>query len=87
MLNTMLHSTTTAYQPLRYHVLDAVKNYFTHLDGQPTNNLLEMVLREVEVPLLQTVLEQTKGNQSKAATILGISRATLRKKLHQYSLD
>jgi Fis family transcriptional regulator len=41
---------------------------------------------EVEPPLLSSVMEYTDGNQSLAADILGISRATLRKKLKQYQL-
>jgi len=44
------------------------------------------VLSEVELPLLRTVLEHTEGNQSQAAEILGINRATLRKKLKHYRL-
>jgi len=44
------------------------------------------VLHEVESPLLGEVLAWYGGNQSKAAAALGINRATLRKKLHQYGL-
>jgi Fis family transcriptional regulator len=44
------------------------------------------VLGEVEPPLFNAVLEYTQGNQTAAAAILGISRATLRKKLKQYQL-
>ena len=46
-----------------------------------------MVLAEVEPPLLETVMEYTKGNQTRAAEVLGISRSTLRKKLALYGLD
>ena len=45
-----------------------------------------MVLREVERPLLEVVMQQTKGNQSRAAEVLGINRNTLRKKLKLYQL-
>ena len=45
-----------------------------------------LVLHEVESPLLAEVLAWYGGNQSKAAAALGINRATLRKKLHQYGL-
>ena len=51
------------------------------------NGLYQMVISETEQPLLETVMLQTRGNQSKAAQILGISRSTLRKKLAQYDLD
>jgi Fis family transcriptional regulator len=45
-----------------------------------------MVLAEVEVPLLEAVMEYTKGNQSRAAILLGLSRGTLRKKLKIYGM-
>jgi Fis family transcriptional regulator len=58
--------------------------YFEHLGGQSTVNLYDLVMTEVETPLLMAVLEYTKNNQSKAAEILGLNRGTLRKKLKQY---
>lgn len=45
-----------------------------------------MVLGEVEPPLFRAVMDYTQGNQTRAAEILGINRATLRKKLKQYRL-
>jgi Fis family transcriptional regulator, factor for inversion stimulation protein len=65
----------------------ALSNYFTELDEQEPNQLYDMVLAEVEIPLLEAVLRYTKGNQSKAAIFLGISRATLRTKLKRYHLN
>ena len=44
------------------------------------------MITEIEVPLLEAVLARTRGNQSQAAKMLGINRATLRKKLERYSL-
>ncbi|MGA1728759.1 MAG: helix-turn-helix domain-containing protein, partial [Steroidobacteraceae bacterium] len=38
------------------------------------------------VPLFRSVLDYAGGNQSQAATILGINRATLRKKLREYGM-
>lgn len=69
---------------LHKSVIQAMEDYFTHLDGQQPNRLYEMVLREVERPLLEIVLKHTANNQSLAAEILGISRGTLRKKLKEY---
>ena len=46
-----------------------------------------MVISEVERPLLQLVMDHTKGNQTKAADLLGINRSTLRKKLTQYGIE
>jgi Fis family transcriptional regulator len=46
-----------------------------------------MVTTCVEKPVLQIALEKTHGNQSKAATMLGITRSTLRKKLAAHNLQ
>ncbi len=76
-----------AQQPLRSCVERALQNYFTQLGDQLPSNLYELVLAEVEVPLLEVTLQKTRGNQTKAAHLLGLSRGTLRKKLKQYNLD
>jgi Fis family transcriptional regulator len=73
--------------PLRVQVQGALLDYFRRLGGQPPANLYKLVLEEVEQPLLETVLQYTRGNQTRAAEILGINRSTLRKKLKQYRLD
>ncbi|MEO8445425.1 MAG: DNA-binding transcriptional regulator Fis [Gammaproteobacteria bacterium] len=73
-------------RPLRDHAEEALQNYFGDLNGHRPGDLYELVLGEVEAPLFKTVLEHTKGNQSIAAEILGINRATLRKKLRHYQL-
>ena len=72
--------------PLRYHVQHAVEQYFVELEGETATNLYQTILQEVEKPLLEVVLEQTQGNQSKTALILGLNRGTLRKKMQQYGL-
>ena len=68
-------------------VNNALNSYFKHLDGHEPVNLHALVLKEVEVPLLQKILEYAQGNQTRAATILGLSRGTLRKKLQLYKLN
>ena len=73
-------------QPLRNAAMVAIDNYFEDLDGQAPGNLYDMMIAEVEQALFQSVMERTRGNQSKAAAILGINRSTLRKKLRLYSL-
>ena len=73
-------------QPLHDSVRQALENYFAQLKGQAPNNLYELVLAEVEVPLLEAVMEYTKENQSRAAILLGLSRGTLRKKLKIYGM-
>lgn len=73
--------------PLNGSVKVALDSYFKNLDGHEPSNLYQLILEEVEKPLLERVLEHTNSNQTKTATILGISRGTLRKKLKQYHLE
>ena len=72
---------------LSIHVKQAVELYFSQLNGHTASNLYAMVLSEVEKPLLETTLQQTGYNQTKAAKALGLSRSTLRKKLEQYDIS
>jgi len=71
---------------LRTLTEEALSKYFKDLNGHQPTNLYDFVIGEVEAPLLQSVMEYTEGNQTIAADILGINRATLRKKLKQYRL-
>lgn len=73
-------------RPLRESAEIALRRYFADLDGTPPTDLYEMVINEVEKPLLRAVLEYTRGNQSRASEILGINRSTLRKKLRAHGL-
>jgi len=79
-------TSTRPNQTLRDHVEMAMRNYFSNLDGERVNDVYEMVLAEVETPLLEVVLEYTRGNQTRASEILGLNRGTLRKKLKQHGL-
>jgi Fis family transcriptional regulator len=72
---------------LRASVQRSLANYFAQLGGQEPIDLYEMVLAEIEAPLLEAMMSYTKGNQSRAAILLGISRGTLRKKLKIYDID
>ncbi|MFK5915396.1 MAG: DNA-binding transcriptional regulator Fis [Woeseiaceae bacterium] len=84
---TQLHPQQEERKPLRHCVEDAMQSYFKQLDGHVTNDLYQMVLNEIEEPLFRSVLEHTRGNQSKASELLGINRGTLRKKLKMYGLN
>ncbi len=84
---TQLHPQQETRKPLRNCVEDAMQSYFKQLEGHATNDLYQMVLNEIEEPLFRSVLEYTKGNQSKASELLGINRGTLRKKLKMYGLN
>ena len=79
--------TTHQSHPLHACITTLLASYFSDLDGHPPGNLFDLVIDEVERPLLETVLHHTRGNQSKAAEILGLNRGTLRKKLRKYGLD
>lgn len=71
---------------LRDSVETAMNNYFQNLDGQDVNNVYQMVMSEVEAPMLEVVMRHTRDNQTRASQILGLNRGTLRKKLKQYGL-
>ncbi len=56
------------------------------LRGSSREKIYQRALAEFEIPLLQHVMRQAKGNQLKAASLLGINRNTLRKKLTEYAI-
>lgn len=86
-VNTISNSLSTEQSPtLRDSVAKALNNYFSQLDGQAVTNVYEMVISEIEAPLMEAVLAYTQDNQTKSAQILGLNRGTLRKKLKQYGL-
>lgn len=72
---------------LREHAEKTLRRYFADLNGHDPAELYEMVLGEIEQPLLKTLMEFTRGNQSRAACILGLNRSTLRKKLRKYKIN
>lgn len=74
------------HDSLRQCTEHALKHFFECLDGQMTTDLYELVITEVEQPLLELTMAYTRNNQSKTAEILGLNRGTLRKKLKQYNL-
>lgn len=71
---------------LRDAVTTAVRAYLDELDGQLSSDVYQMVLAEVEAPLLEEIMAYTRNNQTKASIMLGLNRGTLRKKLKQYDL-
>ena len=73
-------------KPLRDSVKQALRNYLSQLDGQDVNDLYELVLVEFEHPMLDMIMQYTRGNQTRAANMLGINRGTLRKKLKKYGM-
>ncbi|MEX0740672.1 MAG: helix-turn-helix domain-containing protein [Pseudohongiella sp.] len=72
---------------LREAVERAMADYFADVDDEALiSDLYELVLNEVEAPLLQAVLKRAGGNQSRASTMLGLNRGTLRKKMKQHGV-
>ena len=67
-------------------VRESLEQYFKDLRGTEPHSLHEMVLAAVEKPLLDVVMKQADGNQSKAAEWLGLNRNTLRRKLLNHKL-
>jgi len=61
----------------------SIERYFKDMDGEKPTSIYDMVLKNIEKPLIETVLGKAEGNQSLAAEMLGINRNTLRKKMQQ----
>ena len=77
---------TLIHRTLKESTETALKEYFKTLNGNAPNDLYNLVINEVELPLIEAVMTFTNKNQSQAANILGINRSTLRKKLKLFEL-
>lgn len=64
----------------------SMEDFFRDLDGTDPSNLHDMLVKAVEKPLLEVVMQQAQNNQSRAAQWLGLNRNTLRKKLLEHKL-
>jgi len=65
-----------------------LRSYFAaHEDGLPASGLYDRILREVERPLIELSLSATRGNQIRAAKLLGLNRNTLRKKIRDLDIQ
>ena len=64
-----------------------MKQYFKDLDGEKPSGIYSMVVNCVEKPLLEVVMYHARGNQTRAAELLGINRNTLRKKLQEHGIE
>jgi two-component system nitrogen regulation response regulator GlnG len=64
-----------------------LRAYFAaHSEGSPPAGLYDRVLREIERPLIALTLDATRGNQIRAAELLGVNRNTLRKKIRELDI-
>ena len=68
-------------------VRKVMRQYFKDLDGEKASGIYDMVVAAVEKPMLEVVMGQAQGNQTRAAQLLGLNRNTLRKKLKQHGFD
>ncbi len=65
-----------------------LRDYFAaHENGLPSAGLYDRILQEIERPLLSVTLSECRGNQLRAAELLGLNRNTLRKKIRDLGLD
>ena len=71
---------------LRSAVEKSLRRFFQNLEDEPVSDLHQMVISEVEAPLLEAVMRHTGNNQSKASIMLGLNRGTLRTKLKNYGM-
>ena len=67
-------------------IKDNLEKYFSDLNGEPSNGVFKMVTQQAESATIKFVLDKVNQNQSEAARILGINRATLKKKASLYKL-
>jgi|APSaa5957512535_1039671.scaffolds.fasta_scaffold162249_2 Fis family transcriptional regulator, factor for inversion stimulation protein len=74
--------------PLADHIRTVMSTYYKNLvaSGAMPENVYELVISEVELPLIEATMEYTGNNQSNAAKILGVNRGTFRKKLSHYDM-
>ncbi len=87
-----LTEVTTAPEATPSNLAEAVTQFATHLvtlqkDSDTEGNIHDRVLAEVERPLIEVALAATHGNQIRAASILGMNRNTLRKKIRDLNIS
>jgi Fis family transcriptional regulator len=73
----------TRHNELADAVRRSLDRYFKDMDGEKPTLIYDMVLRNIEKPMIETVLGRAEGNLTLAADMLGINRNTLRKKMQQ----
>jgi Fis family transcriptional regulator, factor for inversion stimulation protein len=76
----------TATPNLKQLCRESVRKFLSGTKGHPPLQLHRLLLSEVEKPLFEEVLRHCQGNLTHAAEMLGMSRATLRKKLDEYAI-
>lgn len=73
--------------PIRRTIDHSLNDYYRHLGEEgKAADVFRMIVNEAEAAVIANIMARCKGNQSKAAAILGITRNTLKKKLVEYQL-
>jgi Fis family transcriptional regulator len=72
--------------PLREEVRKTIRQFLTDMGNTEPEHVYRKLLSEVEPPLIEEVLNYTRGNQSRAARILGMTRNTLRTRIRRYGI-
>ncbi len=67
-------------------VRHSLERYFRDLDGEAPSDIYDMVLRQMERPMLEVVMREAEGNQTRASDMLGMNRNTLRRKLTDHGM-
>lgn len=81
-------TTSENYGGLASLVEKHLREYFAaHGQGLPSAGLYDRVMHEIERPLLEIALVKCRGNQVRAAELLGLNRNTLRKKIQGLGLS
>jgi two-component system nitrogen regulation response regulator GlnG len=88
----LAHPTVAAEEPAEDALGTSVERHLARYfggfgDGLPPPGLYHRILREIETPLVSAALAATRGNQIKAAELLGVNRNTLRKKIHDLDIQ
>lgn len=73
--------------PLRDEVRQTIHQFLLDMGSTEPEHVYRKLLAEVEPPLIEEVLAFTRGNQSRAARILGLTRNTLRARIRQYGIQ
>jgi Fis family transcriptional regulator len=74
-------------ETIKQCISTVLDQYFNDMGNHFNGDLYDLVIKEVEKPLIKKVLAYTQSNQTSAANILGISRGTLKKKIMTYQID
>jgi Fis family transcriptional regulator len=73
--------------PLRDEVRKTIRQFLLDMDSTEPEHVYRKLLSEVEPPLIEEILLYTRGNQSRAARILGMTRNTLRTRIRRYGIQ